>query len=72
MVGLETQNMNVVKPQTVFLNLSPFSFFFLFWSFLSFRTAPTAYGGSQARGPIRTVAAGLCQNHSNAGSELHL
>ena len=27
-----------------------------------------AYGGSQARGPIRAVAAGL---HSNTGSELH-
>ena len=31
-----------------------------------------AYGGSQARGPIRAVAAGLCQNHSNARSELSL
>ena len=30
-----------------------------------------AYGGSQARGQIRAVAAGLCQSHSNAGSESH-
>ena len=29
----------------------------------------TAYGGSQARGPIGAVAAGLRQSHSNAGSE---
>ena len=33
------------------------------------RAAPTAYGGSQARGRIRAVAVGLCQSHSNAGSE---
>ena len=40
-----------------------FSFFLFF-----FRASPMAYGGSQARGPIRAVAAGL---HSNTGSELH-
>ena len=34
--------------------------------------APAAYGGSQARGRIGAVAAGLCQSHSNAGSELRL
>ena len=34
-----------------------------------FRTAPAAYGGSQARGPIGAVATGLSQSHSNAGSE---
>ena len=28
-----------------------------------------AYGGSQARGQIRAVAAGLRQSHSNVGSE---
>ena len=33
--------------------------------FLLFRTTPTAYGGSQARGRIGAVAAGLCQSHSN-------
>ena len=31
--------------------------------------APVAYGGSQARGLIRAVAAGLCQSHSNAESK---
>ena len=31
-----------------------------------------AYGGSQARGPIGAVAAGLHHRHSNVGSELHL
>ena len=29
-----------------------------------------AYGGSQARGPIGAIAAGL--HHNNAGSELYL
>ena len=32
------------------------------------RAAPTAYGGSQARGLIGAVAASLHQSHSNAGS----
>ena len=31
-----------------------------------------AYGGSQTRGPVRAVAAGLCQSQSNTVSEPHL
>ena len=31
-----------------------------------------AYGGSQARGPIRTIASGLRWSHSIAGSEPRL
>ena len=31
--------------------------------------APTAYRGSQARGPVRAVAAGLHHSHSNTGFE---
>ena len=46
------------------------SFFFVF--FCLFRTTPTAYVGSQARGGIRAVASGLCQSHSNDRSEPHL
>lgn len=38
------------------------------FSFL-FTAAATAYGDSQAGGPIRAVAASLYQNHSNAGSK---
>ena len=43
---------------------------FCSFGFLLFRAAPSAYGGSQARGPNRTVApvAGLHRSHSNAGS----
>ena len=44
----------------------------IFLSFCIFRAAPTAYGGSQARGLIGAAAAGLGHSHSNAGSELHL
>ena len=36
------------------------------------RVTPVAYGGSQARGLIGAVAAGLHQNHSNMGSEPRL
>ena len=36
-------------------------FFFLIF----FRAAPMAYGGSQARGPVGAMAAGL--HHSNSG-----
>ena len=37
-----------------------------------FRAAPAARGGSQARGRIGAVAAGLRHSHSNSGSEPHL
>ena len=37
-----------------------------------FRPAPAAYGGSQATGPVRAIAASLHHSHSNAGSRPHL
>ena len=43
-----------------------FIFYFLF---LLYRAASTAYGGSQARGPIRAAAASQHHSHSNAESE---
>ena len=45
---------------------------FLFFFFNLFKAAPTAYGGSQARGWIRAEAAGLHHSHSNARSEPRL
>ena len=43
---------------------------FFFFGLIAFsRAAPAVYRGSQARGPIGAVAAGLHQSHSNAGSE---
>ena len=48
-------------------------FIYLFFCLFAFsRATPSAYGGSQARGLITAVAAGLCQSHSNAGSEPRL
>ena len=46
-----------------------FIFYFLFCLFAFSRAAPTAYGGSQARGLLGAVAAGLHHSHSNLGSE---
>ena len=45
---------------------STFSFLVFF---VLLRAALSAYGGSQARGRIRAVDAGVCQSHSNARSE---
>ena len=47
-------------------------FFLCFVLFCLFRAAPVACGGSQARGRIGAVAAGLYHSPSNAGSEPHL
>ena len=44
----------------------------LFTLFFLFRAIPMACGGSQDRGPIGAVAAGLRQSHSNSGSKPHL
>ena len=53
-------------------SISLLGFFFFFCLFASSRAAPAAYGGSQARGLIGAVDAGLHQSHSNGGSELCL
>ena len=53
---------DAVQARTAFLS------FFLCLFAISW-IAPTAYGGSQARGPIGAVAASLHQSHSNSGSE---
>ena len=48
-----------------------FIYFFLFCLLSFFRAEPAAYGGSQARGLIGAVAAGLHKSHSNTGSLSH-
>ena len=48
----------------------PFFIFFVFLPFLG--PLPVARGGSQARGLIVVVDAGLRQSHSNRGSEPRL
>ena len=61
-----------IKPKLLdFLSLSLSLFFFLVFFAFS-RAAPSAYGGSQARGRIGALAAGLHQSHSNTGSEPRL
>ena len=57
------------------MQISCFFFFllhFFFFVFFFFRVTPMVYGGSQARGQIGAVAAGLCHSHSNTGSKLCL
>ena len=49
-----------------------FCFVLFCFVFCLFRAAPVAYGGSQARGPIRATAASLHHSHNNARSEPHL
>ena len=62
---------NKVLCRKGFLSLSLF-FFFFFGLFAISWAAVTAHGGSQARGPVGAIAAGLRQSHSNAESELRL
>ena len=52
----------LLKPARGFL-------FVCFSVFCLFRAIPTAYGGSQARGPVRAVAAHLHDSRSNTESE---
>ena len=52
--------------------LRSFFFFFFFGLFGFSGAASAAYGGSQARGGMGAIAAGLLQSHSNEGSELCL
>ena len=49
-----------------------FHLILLFCLLTFFRATPMAYGGSQARGLIGATATGLCQSHSNVGSEPRL
>ena len=48
-----------------------FIYFYYYYFFFS-RAAPAAYGGSQARGGIEAVAAGLHHSHSHIRSEWRL
>ena len=61
----------ILRQVALFILIALFTLSKLFFG-LFLGAAPAAYGGSQARGPIGTVAASLRQSHSNAGSKLHL
>jgi len=66
--GLEMVIEKILETGTWVTMLPFFFFFFVFLLFLW--AASAAYGGSQARGLIGAVAAGLCQSHSNASRYL--
>ena len=48
--------------------MNQYLFFLFFFFFGLFRAIPVAYGGSQARGPIRAAPTGQRHRHSNAAS----
>ena len=62
-------------PQSTEHQRPPSSFLFLIWAFFfgggGFRATLVAYGGSQARGRIGAVAAGLHHSHSHTRSSMH-
>ena len=58
-------------PKTYVMNTGDVIYFIYFVVSL-FRATSTAYGGSQARGLIGAIAAGLRHSHSNTGFEPHL
>ena len=61
-----------LKFQLVWSKAKRVVFLVVFCCCCLFRAAPTAYVGSQARGPIGAVAAGLHHSHSNTGSQPRL
>ena len=63
--------MNLVFSGTDFF-LFVIMFLFFVFPVCHFLSHSLVYGGCQARGPIRAVATGLRQSHSNAGSEPRL
>ena len=72
--GYNFQNFSEIFTSIDSIHFFTKNFLFLVFFFFSVfsRAAPVAYGGSQTRGLIGAVAAGLCHSHSNARSGLHL
>ena len=64
--------LNEVRLEKKKLPCLPTIYLFYFMFFCLFRASPKAFGGSQARGRIRAVAAGLCHSYSQAGSKPRL
>ena len=71
MLNEESPICSVLKRQYLILYVLLFIYLFICLFAISW-AAPTAYGGSQARGPVGAVASGLHQSHSNLGSEPRL
>ena len=66
--GIKKKKIILEFPGGLVLKDSKFFFVFFFF-FCFFRAPPVAYGRSQARGPVGTVAASLRRSHSNAESK---
>ena len=62
------KNWNIVSGEICIIYIWYF-YLFIYFVFCLFRTAPAAYGGSQARGLIGAVAASPRQSHSNTRSK---
>ena len=71
-ISMVKKNIQLQAQFVFFVVVFCFCFCFCFCLFAISRVAPSAYGGSQARGRIGAVATGLRQSHSNAGSEPRL
>ena len=67
-------SMNVVMGTIYFQVIpKPIKYYLFIYLFIFCFLGPhAAYGGSQARGQIGSVAASLHHSHSNVGSKLHL
>ena len=73
--GLSYQSLDCVYHRAEVFDFNKIQFInylFFFCPFVFSRTAPTPYGGSQARGLIGAVDASLCHSHSNSESEARL
>ena len=71
----ESQSQKTTKDLIYLIQNKQIFIFILFNSFiylLLFRATPSAYVGSQVRGPTGATDAGLHHRHSNIKSKLHL
>ena len=65
-------DLEVKKGKLVFVTAGHILLLLFFCLFAISWATPAAYGGSQARGRIEAIAAGLRQSHNSAGSEPRL
>ena len=70
---ITTEPQQELEDSTLFIYFLIFKLCVCVCVFYAFaRATPVAYGGSQARGLIRAIAASLHQSHSNSGSKPNL
>ena len=64
--------LNICSASAIILSVSLVFFPLIFLFLCLFRAAPSAYGGPQARGGIRAVAAGLCHSNTRSASSTYI